>query len=89
MDIAFTIQLFNAVLPHVAFMFRSDDIFNLHFLSHMACTQTYVDKSTLPPPFRMVTPTHTCLCSSQLSPARHLHPAPACIKPRLLVRLDS
>lgn len=55
-DIAFTIQLFNAVLPHLAFIFRSDDIFNLHFLSHMACTQTYVDNSTLPPPFRMVSP---------------------------------
>ena len=54
MDIAFTIQLFNAVLPHVAFMFRSDDIFNLHVLSHMACTQTYVDNTTQPPPFRMV-----------------------------------
>lgn len=54
MDIAFTIQLFNAVLPHIAFIFRSDDILNLHCLSHMACTPTYVDNSAKPPPFRMV-----------------------------------
>lgn len=53
-DVAFTIQLFNAVLPHLAFIFRTDDIINLHFLSHMACTQTYVDNTTQPPPFRMV-----------------------------------
>lgn len=51
--LGFLIQLTNAVFPSLAFLVRMDDIFNLHFLSHMACTQKYVDQFTLPPEFRM------------------------------------
>lgn len=53
MSLGFLVQLTNAVFPSLAFMFRMDDILNLHFLSHMACTQKYVDQFTLPPEFRM------------------------------------
>ena len=53
MTLGFLIQLTNAVFPSLAFLVRMDDVLNLRFLSHMACTQKYVDQFTLPPEFRM------------------------------------
>lgn len=52
-ELGFLIQITNAIFPSIAFTFRMDDILPLHFLSHMACTQKYVDQFTLPPEFRM------------------------------------
>jgi uncharacterized membrane protein len=49
---ALWLQLFNVVLPPLFFIFWPDDVLGLQLFSRAACTVTYMDRFTEPPPFR-------------------------------------
>ena len=52
-ELAFLIQVANAFAGSLAFLFRVDDVFFLHFLSRMACSKVYASEYMHPPAFRM------------------------------------
>lgn len=52
-ELAFLIQVANAFAGSIAFLFRVDDVFFVHFLSRMACSKLYASEYLHPPAFRM------------------------------------